>query len=106
MPVQLKHHVFICTNERPEGHRRGCCMSKGGMELVQLFKEKLSQRGLKGQIRAQRAGCLDTCELGPSLVVYPEGVWYRQVQASDVDEIIESHLMGGRPVERLVIAGK
>lgn len=103
---KLRAHVFLCTNERAPGHPRGCCKEKGSEKLVELFKEELAKRGLKSEIRAQRAGCLDTCELGPSVVVYPEGVWYGPVNARDVAEIVESHLIGGHPVARLTIPGK
>jgi (2Fe-2S) ferredoxin len=71
------------------------------MELVKAFKELIKDRGLNVNMRAQKAGCMDTCELGPSVVVYPEGVFYGHVQLSDVTEIVEEHLIGGRPVERL-----
>ena len=103
---KLKHHIFVCTNERPPGHPRGCCKERGSEELVQLFKSKLKDAGLKGEIRAQKAGCLDTCEFGPTVVVYPEGVWYGPVKASDVDEIVQSHIVEGKPVARLRIPGK
>lgn len=102
----LKAHVFICTNEREAGHPRGCCMAKNSERLVQLFKDELSKHGLKGQVRAQRAGCLDTCEYGPSLVVYPDNVWYGRVEPEDVAEIVRSHLIEGHPVERLKIPGR
>ena len=102
----LKAHIFVCTNERPPGHPRGCCKEKQSEELVQLFKQELSKTGLKGEVRAQKAGCLDTCEFGPTVVIYPDGVWYGRVQASDVAEIVQSHLIQGKPLERLKIPGK
>lgn len=102
----LKKHVFICTNEREQGHIRGCCFHKESMSLVELFKKELTKRKLRLEMRAQKAGCLDTCEWGPSLVVYPEGVWYGKVQPKDVEEIIDSHLIGGKIVERLLIPSK
>jgi (2Fe-2S) ferredoxin len=106
-PVRkLRRHIFVCTNERPAGHPRGCCKTKGSEELVALFKAALSKAGAKGEVRAQKAGCLDVCEWGPTVVVYPEGVWYGKVQASDVDEIIASHILGDKPVKRLQIPGK
>ena len=104
--TKLSHHIFICTNERPEGHIRGCCSRKGSENLVQLFKEGLLKRGLKSEVRAQKAGCLDTCENGPTVVVYPEGIWYGKVKPEDVSEIIEKHIVGGQPIERLRIAEK
>lgn len=108
LPVvrKLKHHLFVCLNERPAGHPRGCCKSKGAERLLELFKEELSKRGLRLEVRAQKAGCLDTCEWGPSVVVYPDNVWYGRVGEADVAEIVESHLLNGVPVARLRIEGK
>ncbi|HUP57007.1 MAG TPA: (2Fe-2S) ferredoxin domain-containing protein [Bdellovibrionota bacterium] len=103
---KLRSHVFVCTNERPPGSPRGCCKERGSEALVKLFKDELSRRGIKGEIRAQKSGCLDTCEFGPSVVVYPEGTWYGRVTPADVAEIVESHLVGGKPVDRLRIPGK
>ncbi|MCA8919224.1 MAG: (2Fe-2S) ferredoxin domain-containing protein [Planctomycetes bacterium] len=96
-----ERHVFICMNERESGHPRGDCKSKGAEGVLLRFKELVAQKKLKPRIRAQKSGCLDTCELGVSVVVYPEAVWYKQVSPADVDEIVESHLVNGVPVERL-----
>ena len=101
MAPPYERHVFVCTNRRPEGDPRGCCAGKGSEEVRALFKEELERRGLKGRVRANAAGCLDTCALGVSVVVYPEGVWYGRVTKEDVATIVEEHLVGGRPVERL-----
>jgi len=73
------------------------------MELVELFKKKLKEKKLSINVRAQRTGCLDVCDFGPTLVVYPEGVFYVGVQPSDVEEIIEEHIIANRPVQRLVL---
>ena len=101
---KFERHIFICTNQRPEGHPRGCCGPSGEGELHRLFKEKLSERGIpNSRVRANKAGCLDQCEVGPTVVVYPEAVWYGHVTPADVDEIIDSHIIGGQPVERLII---
>ena len=101
---KFERHIFICTNQRPERHPRGCCSPSGDGELHRLFKEKLAERGIRGSaVRANKAGCLDQCEIGPTVVVYPEAVWYGHVTPADVDEIIDSHIIGGRPVERLII---
>src|SRR6267378_1367008 len=101
---KFERHIFICTNQRPEGHPRGCCSPSGDGELHRLFKEKLSERGIpNSRVRANKAGCLDQCEIGPTVVVYPEAVWYGHVTPADVDEIIDSHIVGGKPVERLII---
>ncbi len=99
----FERHLFICVNERAEGDPRGCCVSRGSKELASAFKERLYARGLKRVVRANKAHCLDQCARGAALVVYPEGVWYGNVTLDDVDEIIEQHILGGKPVERLVI---
>ena len=103
---KLNHHIFVCTNERPADHPRGCCKSKHSEELIPLFKKEIASAGLQHEVRAQRAGCLDVCEFGPTVVVYPEGIWYGRVQAADIPEIVKSHLIEGKPVERLLIPGK
>lgn len=99
-------HVFVCTNRRPDGHPKGDCAHKGGEAVTQKFKEAMAQRGLKGGMRANSSGCLDTCAFGVSVVVYPEGTWYAGVKAEDVDEIVEQHLVGGKPVDRLLMKTK
>lgn len=96
-------HVFICTNERPAGHPRGDCTKRGSAAVREAFKKEISERGLKGRIRANASGCLDNCEMGCSVVVYPDDVWYGKVTAGDVAEIVEKHLLGGQPVDRLMI---
>jgi|SRR3954447_3138250 (2Fe-2S) ferredoxin len=101
---KFEKHIFICTNQRPEGHPRGCCDPTGRCELQGLFKKKLAEHGLHKTVRANKAGCLDQCEHGPTVVVYPEAVWYGGVTAADVEEIISSHIVGGKPVERLLLA--
>lgn len=97
----LDRHVFICTNRREPGNPKGSCAEKGSDAIRDEFKRLLHERGLKGKIRANAAGCLDQCARGPTVVVYPEQVWYGGVQVGDVDEIVKQHLLGGVPVERL-----
>ena len=99
--ARFERHVFVCVNQRPPGNPKGCCAAKGSQAIREALKAELKRRGLKGLVRANSAGCLDACALGPSVVVYPEGVWYGGVTAADVPEIVESHLVNGRPVERL-----
>ena len=99
--MRFRHHVFVCENRRPDDDPRGCCAAKGSEEIRDAFKAEIYRRGLKGQIRANGAGCLDNCAQGPTVVVYPEGVWYGHVRVEDVPEIVESHLVNGVPVERL-----
>ena len=96
-------HVFICTNRRPDESPKGCCASKGADAVRDEFKRLLHERGLKKGMRANAAGCLDQCARGVTIVVYPEQVWYGGVTVADVPEIIDSHLVGGVPVERLRI---
>ncbi len=99
--MRFRHHVFVCENRRDPSDPRGCCAAKGSEAIRAALKEELSRRGLKGQVRANAAGCLDACAHGPTVVVYPEGVWYGGVRMEDVPEIVERHLIGGEPVERL-----
>ena len=102
MTAPFERHLFVCTNRRDENNPKGCCASKGGEQLHVVFKAALAERGLKGRIRANKAGCLDACDFGCAVVVYPDNVWYAGVKKEDVPEIIEEHLVGGRPVERLL----
>lgn len=99
--MRYRLHVFICENRRPDSDPRGSCGAKGSEAVRQAFKEELARRGLKGEVRANAAGCLDACAFGPSVVVYPDGVWYGHVRPEDVPEIVEQHLIQGKPVERL-----
>lgn len=97
-------HVFFCTNQREDGS--DCCGKRGAQKARDYVKDKVKALGLSNRqntIRINSAGCLDRCDDGPVLVVYPEGVWYTFVDESDLDEIIESHLKNGQVVERLKI---
>jgi (2Fe-2S) ferredoxin len=94
-------HVFICTNRREPGNPKGSCADKGSEDVRDAFKRILHERGLKGRVRANAAGCLDQCPRGAAVVVYPEQVWYGGVTVADVPEIIDRHLIEGVPVERL-----
>jgi (2Fe-2S) ferredoxin len=101
--LYYQKHVFICMNQRDDG--RECCQAKGAQAAQQHAKRRIKQLDLNGEgkIRINQAGCLDRCEEGPVLVVYPEGTWYTYVDTSDIDEIIDVHLVGGKIVERLKI---
>jgi (2Fe-2S) ferredoxin len=101
--AKFQKHLFICVNERDPSDPKGCCAAKGSAEIAAAFKRKLHERGLKRIVRANKAMCLDQCAQGVTLVVYPEATWYGHVTLADVDEIIEKHIVGGCPVERLVI---
>ena len=102
----FSHHVFCCENLREAGHRRGCCAERGGKELKEYMKEKIKLLSLSGagKVRINASGCLDRCELGPVIVIYPEGIWYRPTSNADIDEIIEQHLIKGNIVARLQLA--
>jgi (2Fe-2S) ferredoxin len=97
----FERHIFICCNQRESGHPRGCCDPNAEDWLQKAFKKALAARGLNRRVRANRAGCLDQCEHGPTVVVYPDGVWYGRVTEADVDEIIDRHIVSGEPVARL-----
>jgi (2Fe-2S) ferredoxin len=97
--MKYQKHVFICTNQKDAPKK--CCGETHGLELVEAFKQAMKDRNLVPDMRAQRTGCLDVCGKGPAVVVYPEGIFYGNVQLSDVEEIVESHLLNNQPVERL-----
>jgi len=99
----FEKHVFICTNRRDADNPKGSCAPKGAEEVKDEFKHLMHERGLKKRMRANAAGCLDQCSHGVTIVVYPEQVWYGGVQVSDVAEIVDKHLIGDVPVERLRI---
>jgi len=97
------HHLFFCTNQRDDG--RACCAQHGAQKMRDHLKKRVKAAGLAGAggIRINTAGCLDRCEMGPVIVVYPESVWYTYVDTEDLDEILERHLLGGELVERLLV---
>ncbi|MFT5525946.1 MAG: (2Fe-2S) ferredoxin [Pirellulaceae bacterium] len=96
-------HIFVCCNQRAAGHPRGCCDCDGSENLRNLFKAEVKKRNLGPLVRANKAGCLDQCEFGPAVVIYPQGIWYGGVQAEDVPRIIEETVVHGRVLEDLVI---
>lgn len=97
----IKRHVFVCINQRQPGHPMGCCQSKGSIDIIQALGEAVNTSDLAQDTAVAGATCLGPCTLGPTVVVYPEGVWYSGVKKEDVPEIVEEHLTHGRPVERL-----
>jgi (2Fe-2S) ferredoxin len=101
--AKFQKHLFICVNERDPSDPKGCCASKGSKDVAAALKSKLHALGLKRIVRANKAMCLDQCAQGVTMVVYPEATWYGHVTVADVDQIVEEHLVGGRPVERLVL---
>jgi len=105
MTIPYEKHCFVCLHERPADNPRGSCLAKGSEALLKTLKSAANARGLGRTVRVQKSGCLDNCEQGCSIVVYPEGVWYGHVTEADVPAIVE-HLAGGAPVERLRLDNK
>lgn len=101
--AKFQRHVFVCTNARTPEDPRGCCLERGAADVAAAFKEKLYAKGFKRIVRPNKAGCLDQCAHGVTVVVYPDAVWYGGVTVADVDEIIDRHIAKGEVVQRLVI---
>jgi (2Fe-2S) ferredoxin len=100
----FERHVFICHNARPADAPRLSCTSDGKSDLHTELQQLAKAAGLAAKVRINKSGCLDQCEHGPTVVVYPEAVWYGRVQPADAAEIVSEHLVAGRPVERLRLA--
>ncbi len=96
-------HIFVCENKRAPGHPKGCCADKNSSGVRDYLKKRIAELGLNSSVRVNSSGCLDACEFGLTIVVYPEGVWYGNVVIDDVEEIIQQHIMQNHPVERLKI---
>ncbi|WP_318987441.1 (2Fe-2S) ferredoxin domain-containing protein [Falsiroseomonas ponticola] len=101
-PPYFTAHVFVCCNRRPDGHKRGSCAAAGSEALRDYMKARAKELGLKG-VRINQAGCLDRCEFGPTLVIYPEGVWYAPKTREDVDAILTAHLQQGGRARHLML---
>jgi (2Fe-2S) ferredoxin len=101
-PLFFARHIFCCTNTREDGHRRGCCSAKDSVALRDYMKAQVKERRVPN-VRVNASGCLDRCELGPTMVIYPEGVWYSFTSQADLDEIIQTHLIEGGRVGRLLL---
>lgn len=102
---RFDHHIFTCLNERGPDDPRGSCTARGSGKIHETFKAEVKRRGLTSTVRANKAGCLDHCAQGPSVVVYPEAVWYRVRTPEEATEIIEKHICGGKIVDRLLMGG-
>lgn len=98
-----QYHIFVCTSSRPNGQQKGFCHSKESVNLVEAFMEEIQDRDLGGEVFVTNTGCLGICEKGPIVIVYPDNVWYGSVGAEDVEEIMDEHIEGGKPVGRLEI---
>src|SRR5262249_3448604 len=102
MPA-FTHHVFVCGNVREPGHKRGCCDPEGNQALRDAFKKELKKCGFGPLARANHAGCLEQCEHGPTVVIYPQGIWYGRVTVEDVPRIVAKTLLGGEILNDLLI---
>ena len=100
---QYERHVFVCENLRDPDNPKGCCAAKGARDVRARLKRLAFEAGLRGRIRINSAGCLDQCEHGVTVVVYPEQVWYGGVTVQDVAEIVDRHIVNGEFVERLML---
>jgi (2Fe-2S) ferredoxin len=100
---KFTHHIFVCCNQRDACSARGCCNPDGSSALRNKFKAELKARRLGPLVRANQSGCLDQCELGPTVVIYPQEIWYGHVRLEDVGRIIDETILGGRILEDLLI---
>ena len=103
---EYKYHIFVCENMREENDPKGSCGRKGSPKIRALLKKRIEELGLKRQVRANAAGCLDACGQGPSVVIYPQGIWYGRVKEEDVEEIIQRHILHGEIIDRLLMPGQ
>ena len=99
--ARIQRTIFVCTRTREAGSRKSCCGTRGADEVLEGFKIATGVHGMKRVFRATSSGCLDQCDRGVTVVVYPDDVWYGGVTRADVDEIVEQHVLGGLIVERL-----
>lgn len=98
-----KYHIFVCASIRVNGSQKGFCHSKEAASIIQKFMEELEERDLSSNAMVTVTGCFGICDKGPIVVIYPEGTWYGNVTASDVPDIVESHIEGGNKLQRLLI---
>jgi (2Fe-2S) ferredoxin len=105
-PLHFAAHVFVCCNRRPDGHPRGSCAARGSERLRDYMKARAKELALP-DLRINTAGCLDRCDLGPCVVIYPEGVWYRVSSREDVDRVLQQHVAAGeRAIELMLDRGR
>lgn len=102
MNSKFDKHIFICTNDRGSDHPRGDCVRCGGLDIRMRFVHLINKNGLKGKVRANKSGCLDVCEIGPAVVIYPQNIWYTGISIDNVDEIFEKSILKNEVVKHLV----
>ncbi len=103
---KYKKHIFVCTNERDNDNPKGDCSRCGGNEIRLKFVQLINQHGLKGMVRANKSGCLDACEMGVAMVIYPDNIWYTRVSLNDVEEIFHTSVLENQVVTRLAASNK
>ena len=100
--MKYKKHIFICTNDRGDGHPRKSCGNCGGLDIRKEFVRLINESDLIGKVRANKSGCLDLCEKVPVVVIYPQGYWYLEVEKSKISRIFEESVVGDKPVPELI----
>lgn len=100
---KLKYHIFVCQNVRPPEAPKGCCSGRGSEEVFDELRRQVREKFSPQVARVSKSGCLGPCESGVNIVIYPEGIWYARVTLADLPQIVEEHLVNGRPVERLLL---
>jgi (2Fe-2S) ferredoxin len=101
---RFSHHLFVCGNQRSPGNPRGCCDPDGSEQLCNALRAELAKHALPAPVRANKCGCLDQCELGPMLVIYPQGIWYGHVQVNDVPRIVRETILEGKVLTDLLVS--
>lgn len=101
--VTPKYHIFICTSSRTNGVQKGLCHQKGSVKIVEKFMEEIEDRDMSEECMVNNTGCFGICSRGPVAVIYPEGVWYGNLTPEAVEEIMDEHIEGGKPVEKYMI---
>jgi len=94
-------HILVCTHSRPDDDPKGSCRQHGANPVAEKFADEFGERELWGRMKLNTTSCMGTCEHGPTVLIYPEGVMYGKVTADDVDKIIDQHLLNDQPVEEL-----
>lgn len=100
--MKYDKHIFICINARSPDNPKGSCANDGGADIRYEFVKLINANGLKGNVRSNKSGCLDACEIGPIVVIFPSGFWYTKVRIEDVPEIFEKSVLDDKPVQRLL----
>ena len=106
MKPKFDKHIFICTNDRGLNHPRGDCVKCGGLDIRMRFVYLINKHGLKGKVRANKSGCLDVCEIGPAVVIYPQNIWYTGIAIENVVEIFERSILKNEVISHLVCSKK